>query len=241
LDSLGAGRYWLSMRLLIIQHDTNKGLGLFEGPFREAGLELDTRLAGGDPLTLDDHAGVVVLPGLADPIDDTEAVARTRNILREALERRLPTLGICLGAELLAEAAGAATVPCVPEFGFHGVTLDPAADHDALLSGLPDSVVVFHAHTFACELPAGAVALAHSESGLQAFRLGDRAWGIQFHPEPTMEMLDDWVVAVGPVMRRAGVDPAIVGRDARTHLPPWLTWTPRIAARFSGAVHSSAR
>ena len=67
----------------------------------------------------------IALPGLADPDENTEAVTSTRAVLRDALARDLPVLGICLGAELLAEAAGARTRRCEPEFGFHPLTLAP--------------------------------------------------------------------------------------------------------------------
>ena len=136
------------MRLLVIQHEPDKGLGLLEAPLREAGAELDICFAGQDPLGLTAHAGVIALPGVANPVDDTEAVTATRSTLRDALDRDLPILGICLGAELLAEAANAKTAKCQAEYGFWAVSLTTDAAHDALLADLPHRFEAFQAHGF---------------------------------------------------------------------------------------------
>ncbi len=165
------------MRLLVIQHDSDKGLGLLEAPLRNAAAELDICFAGRDPLAITDHSGVMALPGLANPHDDTEAVSATRSCLRDALDRDLPVLGICLGAELLAEAAGAETARCQAEYGYWPVSLTTDGVADPLLSGLPSGFEAFQAHAFAAALPDGAVALAHSEHALQAFRVGSRGMG----------------------------------------------------------------
>ncbi len=229
------------VKFLVIQHDSDKGLGLLAPPLYHAGVEVDTRLAGRDPVDVDDHAAVIALPGLADPVDGTAAVAATRTALRTALERKLPILGICLGAELLAEAAGGVVRPCRPEYGYCRVTLDPAASTDPLLHGLPRELQAFQAHGFAFELPPGAVPLARSEHSLQAFRLAGRAWGLQFHPEPTVEMVAAWVRTIGASMRRNGVAPADAVRRAREEAPFWAGWASELAGRFAGAVLSEAR
>ncbi len=111
------------MRILVIQHDADKGLGLFVRPLAEAAQELDVQFAGHGELELAGHSAVIALPGIANPDDETLAVTATRDVLREALRQELPILGICLGAELLAEAAGAATRPCRPEWGYWEVSL----------------------------------------------------------------------------------------------------------------------
>ena len=221
------------MRFLVVQHDSDKGLGLLEQPLRDAGAELDVRLAGRDPVELDGHAAVVALPGLANPEDGTVAVDETREALRAAFRRGVPALGICLGAELLAEAAGGRVRPCPPEYGYFRVAVEPAAALDPLLGGLPAEIEAFQAHSFAVELPPEAVALARSEHAVQAFRLGERSWGIQFHPEPTLEMLESWLRTIEPVMRRNGVDPAGTAERAREQVPLWAERAARIARAFA--------
>ena len=104
------------MSILVIQHDADKGLGLFAPPLAAAGLELDVQFAGRGELVLGDHAAVIALPGVANPVDESLAVDSTREVLREALRLEVPVLGICLRAELLAEAAGGHTYPCRAEW-----------------------------------------------------------------------------------------------------------------------------
>jgi GMP synthase-like glutamine amidotransferase len=229
------------MRFLIVQHDEDKGLGLLAEPLREQGAELDVRMAGRDRVELDGHAAVIALPGLADPVDGTVAVDTTREVLRAALGRGLPTLGICLGAELLAEAAGARVRACPPEFGYCRVLLDPASASDPLFHDLPTELEVFQAHGYATELPEEAVSLARSEHSLQAFRLGEHAWGVQFHPEPTAEMIASWVGSIDRELARSGIRPDEVLARARVQVPVWTELGSRIAERFGRVVAANAR
>jgi GMP synthase (glutamine-hydrolysing) len=224
------------MRILVIQHDDDKGLGLFEESLLAASLELDVRLAGKHSLALDGHAGVIALPGIANPVDPTAAIDATRATLAAALGAGLPVLGICLGAELLAEAAGAATRPCPAEWGYHEVALEPAAADDPLLGDLPEELVVFQAHAYAFELPAGAVSLARTPGMTQAFRSGEQAWGIQFHPEPTVAMIDGWTYALGDAMLACGVDPAETRELARGYVPVWREHAAAMARRFAAVL-----
>ena len=209
---------------------------MFIPPLTGAGLELDVRMAGEHDLALADHAAVIALPGVANPVDRTVAIDATRDALAEALERHLPTFGICLGAELLAEAAGGMTHPCTPEWGYREVALVAAAANDELLGELPAQFGVFQAHTYGFGLPPEGVALAGTPGEVQAFRLGDNAWGIQFHPEPTLEMLDGWTHALGHLMRAEGVDPAETRELARRYVPAWTTHAAAMGRRFAAVV-----
>jgi GMP synthase (glutamine-hydrolysing) len=114
--------------------------------------------------------------------------------LRELLERPVPTLGICLGSQLLAQAAGASVGPVAkPEIGWHEVELTGAGAADPVLSVLPARFEALQWHHYGHELPRGAVALAHSPASLQGFRLGESCWGVQFHPEVTELQLERWI------------------------------------------------
>lgn len=228
------------MRILVIQHDADKGLGLFEPSLTAASMELDVRFAGQDEIEPSDHAAVIALPGVANPDEDSLAITATRAALGEALRRQLPVFGICLGAELLAQVAGAAANPCPPEWGYHEVVLTPAASGDALLGALPERFGVFQAHNFGFDLPAGAVELAHLDGGVQAFRVGDSAWGVQFHPEPTLAMLDGWTHALGHLMEANGVDPEATRSLARRYVPEWSEHADEMGRRFARIVRDSA-
>jgi GMP synthase-like glutamine amidotransferase len=228
------------MSILVIQHDPDKGLGQFVPPLTAAGLELAVRFAGHGELELGDHAAVIALPGVANPDEGTPAIESTREALVDALRRRVPVLGICLGAELLAEAAGGTTRPCAPEWGYREVALLPGAREDALLGDLPGQFTVFQAHTYGFGLPPGAVSLAGSPDAVQAFRVGENAWGVQFHPEPTLEMLDGWTAALGHLMQASGTDPELTRRLGRRHVPEWQAYAASMARGFAAAVRASA-
>ena len=235
-----AMKWFASVSILVIQHDADKGLGLFAPPLAAAGLELDVVFAGHGELELGDHAAVIALPGVANPVDETPAISSTREVLRAALRQRVPVLGICLGGELLAEAAGGLTRPCPPEWGFREVALLPAAREDDLLADLPGQVTVFQAHDYGFDLPPGAVALAGAADAVQAFRVGANAWGIQFHPEPTLEMLDAWTTVLGHLMQANGVDAERTRRLGRRYVPEWRERADAMARRFAAVVRTAA-
>jgi GMP synthase (glutamine-hydrolysing) len=106
----------------------------------------------------------------------------------------VPTLGICLGSQLLALAAGGWVGPLEkPEIGWSEVELTEAAATDPVLSALPRRFDALQWHHYGHGLPEGAVALARNSSALQAFRLGETCWGVQFHPEVTEPQLERWI------------------------------------------------
>lgn len=116
-------------------------------------------------------------------------------LIRQAVEQDIPYLGICLGAQLLARALGApVTRHTMIELGFFDVQLTNEGKADPLFQGLPGSQLVFHWHMDTFGIPAGGVRLATSENTLnQAFRLGRRAYGTQYHIELAPGMLDTWL------------------------------------------------
>ena len=104
------------------------------------------------------------------------------------------SLGLCLGSQLLAQAAGAAPHRSEQgEVGWHEVELCPEAAGDPLLGSLPDRFVAFEWHQYEFPLPPGAVPLARSDRCLQAFRLDGPAWGLQFHAEVVRSSIDRWL------------------------------------------------
>lgn len=224
------------MRVLVIQHDEDKPLGRLAEPLRAASLELERRFAGRDLLELDGYAAVIALPGFADPVDDTEAIRATRAAFARALREGLPALGLCLGAQLLAQAAGATAGRCESEYGYAPIELLEPAAADPLLHGLPPVWEVFHAHDYAVSLPPGAAPLARTRNALQAFHIPPAAWGLQFHPEPSVELIDAWIAAHGHRLRAKGVDPARVAADVRRLDRTTDELTTRIAKRFAEVV-----
>ena len=190
------------MRVLSIVHDpaATGGGGLFERVVVERGDHLDRWVvaegdaAPGDPGRWD---AVMVFGGAMHPDQDAEHPWLHGEVafIERALEQGVPTIGVCLGAQLLARAAGAWVGPAASaEVGWFTVELNDDGAADPVLGVLPRRVDAFQWHYYTFELPEGAVELARSDAVRQAFRLGDRAWGIQFHAEVDERMLDHWFV-----------------------------------------------
>jgi GMP synthase-like glutamine amidotransferase len=114
--------------------------------------------------------------------------------IQRLLDSGTPLLGVCLGAQLAAKAAGARVAATAePEIGWREVELAPEAAGDPVLGSLPPRFNAFQWHFYGFEVPAGGVELARSPVCPQAFRLGRSAWGVQFHPEVTREIVGAWV------------------------------------------------
>jgi GMP synthase (glutamine-hydrolysing) len=152
----------------------------------------DERLA--DPV-----GSLIVLGGPMGAYDvDRHAFLRTEiDLIRAFLTTERPVLGICLGAQLLAAAAGARIYPGEhgKEIGWAPVQLTEAGVIDPLWAGFPASFDTFHWHGDTFDLPADAELLARTERYVQAFRLGPAAYGVQFHPEVVPAQLQSWIRA----------------------------------------------
>ncbi len=188
------------MKVLAVIHGTNARSGVFGEAVREGGHRLDEwSLAWGTPppRPIDDYGAVLVFGGSmhADQ-DDRHPWLREENLfIQRLLDRHVPMLGVCLGIQLIAKAGGAAVYPLPdgPEIGWSEVNLTEAGLSDPLLSCLPPSFDAFGWHYYTYDLPACAVELARSARCNQAFRLGDAAWGIQFHAEVTLDTVRGWL------------------------------------------------
>jgi GMP synthase-like glutamine amidotransferase len=165
----------------------------------EAGHSLDEwSLAWGTPIPkpLDAYGAVMVFGGAmhADQEGHHPWLRDETFFLQRLLDLGVPTLGICLGVQLLAKAAHASVGPLPePEIGWYEVELTDAGADDPVLGRLPRTFEAFEWHYYTHGLPAGADELARSASCTQAFRLGDRVWGVQFHPEVTLHQIEDWI------------------------------------------------
>lgn len=192
--------------VLVVQHVAAEGPGAIGRQLAAAGFDLDIRAvwrdgdgAGELPRSLRDHSALVIMGGPMAAHSDAGFPTRSRELAlaRQAIAQDLPTLGVCLGAQLIAVAAGGQCYRGpVPEIGWYPIHLTPEASGDALLGDVPVSLTVFHWHgdTFSFgDLAAGSsvdssvarpVILAESDRYRhQAFRIGQRVWGLQCHPE----------------------------------------------------------
>ena len=192
-------------RVLAVVNAAPSGPRRLTGWLADEGIELDTVLGeDGLPDTLDGYAGLVMLGGGLMPDDDDRApwLAQERELARRAIDGNVPTLGICLGGQLLAHVAGGEVRA---KFGprERGSTLiTPSAEGraDRLTTSLGAGAPMIENHQdMITALPPGAVLLASSEAvAHQAFRLGERVYGVQFHPEVGAEDLLKWDEPVSP-------------------------------------------
>jgi GMP synthase-like glutamine amidotransferase len=188
---------------LVVQHVAAESAFAIDDALRAAGITVDIRrvFAGDDvPTDVSGLDGVVVMGGPVSAGSDEGFPSRSAELalLADALRRGVPTLGVCLGAQLVAVAAGATVYPNAhgPEIGWGAVRLAVACRSDRLFTGLPEELTVMHWHGETLELPSAAERLiSNDNSPNQAFRLGEVAWGVQFHLEVTPEAVEGFVAA----------------------------------------------
>jgi len=199
--------------IIALRHVPHETLGRLEPLIAQAGLTFQyvdlftSRPANFDPMSC---AGLVVLGGPMN-VDETERypfLAAEIDWIFAALTAQTPVLGICLGSQLLAKAAGARVYPnSVKEIGWYALELTAAAADDPLFANCPANPTVFQWHGDTFDVPAGAVHLASTAACRhQAFRVGRSAWGLQFHVEVTEEMIDEWLAEPGNCAELARLD-----------------------------------
>jgi GMP synthase-like glutamine amidotransferase len=210
-------------RILVIQPDPSDPLGPLGDWLTGAGAELDVRrawVAGDLPADVHGIDALVVLGGGMGALDDENHpwLATVRQLLRDATANEVPTLGICLGGQLLAAAHGGRVEPSPqgPEFGAQLIAKRAAASTDPLFGPLPITPDVIQWHVDAITaLPAGARQLASSPScEQQAFRLGRLAWGLQFHIETTPAVVRQWADEDADVLADYDVERILARSDA---------------------------
>jgi GMP synthase-like glutamine amidotransferase len=235
--------------LVVLPSDTDPPARLGEW-LHAAGLELDERRVDvGEPLPADlsGHDGLLVLGGPQSSLDDPEAapeVAAMRTVLGQAVAADVPTLAICLGAQVLAQVAGGSTRPGAegPEVGATLVAKRDAADADPVFGPLPLSpdVVEWH-HDEIDALPPGATLLASNPVyANQAFRVGRHVYGLQFHIETDDGLVRLWADNDPVGVAASGLDvETICARAAAVHPDIEEAWAP-FAARFATLVRERA-
>lgn len=222
----------------MIQHEDDCPLGLLDGWLRAAGADLTVvRPDAGESLPADGAVdGLVVLGGSMSATDDEACpwLPATRDLLRRAVAGGVPTLGVCLGHQLLSAACGGRVErnPAGKQMGVLPVGFTREASGERLFastaSGGPASAIQWN-NDIVVELPAGATVLATTPDGVpQAIRVGDAAWGVQFHPEADDAIVAAWAASEGPV---TPAESAAIAAIAGAADDLEATWRP-FAARF---------
>jgi GMP synthase (glutamine-hydrolysing) len=185
------------VRVLSVTHGPSVPGGVFDEVVEAAGHDLERWSVpeGAAPDRPGVFDAVMVFGGSAHPDQDDRFawLGDEEEFLKDVLSERVPVFGVCLGAQMLARAAGAKVGPASrPEIGWLDVELTAAGESDPVLGVLPRQAKVFQWHHYTFAIPAGGTELARSDVCPQAFRLSQPAWGIQFHAEVTLPMVTAW-------------------------------------------------
>ncbi len=233
-------------RILVILHQERSTPGRIGRLLRERGYRLNVRRPRfGDalPRNLDGHAGAIVFGGPMSANDDDDWLRREIDWIGVPLAANKPFLGICLGAQLLARHLGHRVGPHPQgrvEVGYY--PLRPTDKGRTVWPDLPAKVYQWHREGF--DVPAGATLLAEGDDfRAQAYRVGERAYGLQFHPEVTYQMMCRWTVTGEARLSQPGALPraahfrdwyrhdAAVARWLDNFLRRWVGGGPRMAAQ----------
>ncbi|MEU4388175.1 type 1 glutamine amidotransferase [Promicromonospora sp. NPDC023805] len=235
-------------RVLVVLNSPTSLMGRFEQWLPEAGLE-PVLLPGADlPENLDGFAGMVLLGGDFMPDDDLHHpfLARERRLTTEALDAGIPLLGLCLGGQLLAHVTGGGVTAQSGETerGMCALTVLPAAADDPLfgnLPGIPDEplwMIENHEDSVTTLPPSATLLVSSGECPIQAFRVGERAWGLQFHPEARPERVATWDEAA---LSEEGIDRAALTAAAMVHAAENEAQSRALIRAWTDVVHKTAK
>ena len=226
------------MRILTIVNQDDAGPGVFADAAAEGEHEVVTWRPAAEPRPELDGLGATMVFGGAMNVDEEDLhpwLADEKRLLAELVESGSPVLGVCLGAQMLAEAAGgsAGRAPR-PEIGWHEVELCPDAGDDPVLGPLPHRFEAFQWHSYEATPPRGSVPLAGSDVCLAAFRIGELAWGIQFHAEVSEAIAAGWIEKYDndPDAVRIEIDPEALRAETLRKIGAWNELGRGLSRRF---------
>jgi GMP synthase-like glutamine amidotransferase len=232
----------------VLHHLDEPFTGFAGVALRDAGLELDERnLPAGEPLpALGEVDGLLTLGGRqsARDADRHDYLQGEADLLREAADAGVPVFGACLGGQMLARALGA-EVRRMPRrmIAWREVPLLPAAAGDPVFAAWPAPARALHWHEDQFDLPSGSVELMRAAGpGVEAFRHGDCAWGIQFHPETDAEAYERWCSTAGSEeLEEAGVTLDEVRAEGRAHMAEQERAALALFGAFGAVVRERSR
>ena len=235
-------------RVLVVLNSPTSTMGRLERWLPEAGLEPVLTPGAELPENLDGFAGVVLLGGGYLPDDDLHHpfLARERRLTTEALARGVPLLGLCLGGQLLAHVTGGTVTARSGETerGMCPLTVLPAAADDPVfgdLPGVPDEplwMIENHEDSVTALPPSATLLVSSGDCPVQAFRVGDRAWGLQFHPEARPERVATWDEAA---LSDQGIDRAALAAAALAHAAENEAQSRALTLAWADVVHATTR
>jgi GMP synthase-like glutamine amidotransferase len=233
------------MRALAIVHQKDAGPGVFAEEMAERGVELHEWLLSergtGPQLEIAEYDAVLTFGGAmhADQEDRHPWLRFEKDFLAAMIDDRMPVLAVCLGNQLLAEAAGGlARRAGEPEIGWLEVEVTEEGRADPVIGPLAPSFEAFQWHSYEALPPEDAVILARSPVCAQAYRVGEVAWGIQFHAEVSAIDAGNWIAdyRTDEDAVRIGVDPEALGAETEQRIGDWNRLGRELCGRFLDAV-----
>ncbi|MFQ5329318.1 MAG: type 1 glutamine amidotransferase [Thermodesulfobacteriota bacterium] len=228
-------------RVIVLQHVEHEGLGILDGLLKGRGFVTEfVRLYLGEkvPETVTGYSALIVLGGpMGLYEEDSYPFLREEVIfIQKAMKEALPTLGICLGAQLIAKAAGAAiSSGKKKEIGWYSLGLTDEGREDHLMKSLPHELNVFQWHGDTFDIPDGTTNLASSALFTnQAIRAGRNAYGLQFHLEVTEDMVREWIAVNRGELEGVThyIDPEAILKDTPYALPLLNQFGEALFSRF---------
>jgi len=240
--------------ILVFQHVKHEPPGLIGDVLAERGHRLEVRQSKREPppARLPERCGGMVVMGGPQAVYERERnpwLAAELSLVTQAAGQGVPVLGVCLGAQIVAEALGGRVFPggAGREIGWDQITLSEAGRADALcaplLEGRPTAAcTVFQWHGDTFSLPPSAVVLASSPCyPHQAFRAGPSAYGFQFHFEVDAEMIADWVEKGDAYLRGGGFTPEPILAGRETLLAPMQRRGRKLVEAFAALIEARER
>jgi GMP synthase-like glutamine amidotransferase len=227
------------MRAVCLQHVFFEGPGAFAKVLAKRGVPLECSLVPKAGLPKDAGDLLIVMGGPMSVNDSDQWIAEETAFIRSALLAGTPIIGVCLGSQFMAKALGVTVRSGTAlEIGMTSVRLTNAGKQDPVFGACPESFAVFEWHGEVFDLPAGCVPLAGSDMvPLQAFRYGDRAYGLLFHLEMEQDGIDSLCQECAPDLAKAG----LTGRQVRSVALPQLPQLHQTADRLIGHLLQSSR
>jgi GMP synthase-like glutamine amidotransferase len=218
------------MRAICLQHVPFEGPGVFAGALAKRDVALERFLVPKDGLPDDAGDMLIVMGGPMSVNDPDQWIADETAFIGSALRSGRSVIGVCLGSQLMAKALGASVQPGKElEIGMTTITLTSEAKRDPIFSTLPGSFDVFEWHGEVFDLPPNCVPLAGSAvAPLQAFRFGDRAYGLLFHLEMDETGIDALCRECEPDLAKVRLSARQVRRNALPHLPTLQSFADRL-------------
>lgn len=242
-------------KILVLQHAPTEGLGLFEEEMKKANLSWETLMISNDTLfpsamKLEEYGGFIILGGPMGVYEQDKHpwILKELMIVQEMLRQKKPILGICLGAQMLAQAAGGRVYPGTkPEIGWFPIRLDDwfykrNPCFFQIDPANPHMVFQWHGDTF--ELPSEGYRLAWNENYKnQAFCFNGNAVGLQFHVEVTEDMIREWLS--GDWARKqviaSGGDPERILGDVSKYMAEMRDMAHKIFYGFTSLIRDPRR